>query len=119
MAKAKKPAKKSSKSDVIDVTVRKKILGKAPEEKHFILHDGKKLGTIYELIDELETMEDGIFKHYVHPGVNHFANWIEDVFEERSLAENLRKVERRIEAQKTILSHLLKELNKLAHKKGK
>ncbi len=94
---------------------RKKTLGKAPEEKHFVLNDGRKLSTLYELVDELETMSDKTFKEYVSSGVNHFANWINDVFDSKELAEELKQVEHRIGAKKAVFSHLLKELEKLAH----
>ena len=32
----------------VEVHVVKKTLGKAPEEYHFVLHDGRKLKSLYE-----------------------------------------------------------------------
>ena len=101
-----------------NATVRKKALGRAPEEKHFILKDGRKLSTLYELVDELETMSDKAYKEYLAPGVNHFANWVNDVFESEDLAGELKQVEGRIEAKKAVFNHLLKELGKLVNNKG-
>lgn len=94
----------------VKVTIRKQILGQAPEEKTFVLHDGRKLKTVYELIDELETMDDGVFREYVCDLRNDFANWINDVFSEVSLAGELRKIHTRIDTQRAILKHVVREL---------
>lgn len=116
---AKKAARNGKKKTTprVKVTVRKKMLGKAPEEKSFYLEDGRALQTVHELVDELETMTDETFREYVHHE-NHFANWIEGVFDQRSLAEELRQIEDRMEAQRAILKHLVRELTKLANKKA-
>ena len=100
----------------IKVTITKKILGKTPEQYSFYLQDGRKLRTIYELIDELETMSDETFRHYVTDMENHFANWIEKVFSEKYLAEEIRHVHNRIDTQRAILKHLVRELTKLTQK---
>lgn len=100
----------------IQVIIKQKLLGKAPEEKSFVLHDGRKLRTVYELIDELERMTDEQFREYVDGFRNDFANWIRDVFEAPSLAEEIAKTSHRIEAQRAILKELVRELKKLAPK---
>ena len=99
----------------IKVTITKKILGKAPEKYSFFLQDGRKLKTVYELIDELETMTEETFKHYVTETENHFANWIEHVFSEKNLAEEIRHIHNKIDTQKALLKHLVRELTKKAH----
>jgi hypothetical protein len=35
-------------------------------------------------------MSESIFRHHVHPGTNHFADWIRDVFGLSDLADRLR-----------------------------
>ncbi len=109
----KKAAKKAAKP-TIQVCVRKKTTGQAPEEKCFVLQDGRKLKTIYQLIDELETMTDEVFRHHVNDFRNDFANWIEHVFEDKSLAEEIRAVETRMEMQRALLKELVRELTKQA-----
>ena len=94
--------------------VRAQTLGKAPEEKTFVLKDGRKLRTVYELIDELETMNDSLFNEYANKTKNDFANWIRDVFSDRPLADELSKIQSRIDAQRAILKHVVRELKKLA-----
>ncbi len=98
----------------IKVTIVKKVLGKAPEKYSFSLHDGRKLRSVYELIDELETMTDETFKQYVTDAENHFANWIEHVFSEKDFANELRHAHNRIDAQRALLKKLVKELTKQA-----
>jgi len=114
-AKTVKRKKKAAKvKPQITVTIIKKSLGTAPEKYSFYLHDGRKLRTIYELIDELETMTEETFRHYVGETENHFANWIEHVFSDKHLADELRHIHNRIDAQRTILKHLVRELVKHA-----
>lgn len=96
----------------VKVTIERKIFGKAPEKHVFYLKDGRKLETIYELVDELETMREEMFKEFVNEADNHFANWIEHVFGEKSLADELRHAHDKIEAQRAILKHLVRELIK-------
>jgi len=95
------------------VTVRTKALGKAPEEKTFFLKDGRKLTTLYELIDELETMNDGVFNDYVNDMKNDFASWVEGVFGEKPLADEMRSIRNRMDTQRAVLKHVVRELKKL------
>src|SRR5574341_2453368 len=106
--------KKKVVKPAVKITIAKKILGRTPEKYSFYLHDGRKLHTIYELIDELETMSEENFRHFVTDTENHFANWIEHVFSEKHLADELRHVKNRIDTQRAILKHLVRELTKKA-----
>ncbi|MBI4148505.1 hypothetical protein HY490_04400 [Candidatus Woesearchaeota archaeon] len=98
----------------VEVHYYKKELGKAPTEKTFVLRDGRKLATLYELIDELDTMSDDAFREYVSWERNDFANWINDVFEVPDLATELRRAQSRIDAQHAIMKHIIRELAKLS-----
>lgn len=104
-----------------EVHVYKKELGRAPLEKSFVLHDGRKLRTLYELIDELEGMADDTFHAFVNEWKNDFANWTQDVFEAHDLANDLRRIEDKFGTQRAILKHFTRELQKLVppaeHKK--
>ncbi|RMD57437.1 hypothetical protein D6825_04000 [Candidatus Woesearchaeota archaeon] len=104
--------KKTAKAPKVKVTITKKILGKAPEKYSFYLQDGRVLRSIYDLIDELETMTQDAFNQYVSDVENHFANWVNDVFEESELAEDMRRARTAIETQRTLLKHLVRELTK-------
>ncbi|MEM2915997.1 MAG: hypothetical protein QXT19_01405 [Candidatus Woesearchaeota archaeon] len=115
---ARKPAKvvKAEPTTRLEVFYRKKEFGKAPVEKHFVLQDGRKIESLFQLIDELETMAEETFKSHVNEWKNDFANWIRDVFEAPSLAEEIQKIRDRIETQRAIMKHLLREVAQLASK---
>ncbi len=96
----------------ITFTITRKTLGKTPEQYTFQLTDGRKIKSVYELIDELETMTEDTFKKFVTGTENHFANWIEHVFSEKTLADELRHVHNQIDTQRALLKHLVRELTK-------
>ena len=94
----------------VEVIIRKKILGEAPEEHHFIVADGRKLKNIIELADALETMSEEIFMHHANEFRNDFSSWVKDVFYDHSLAEDISRARNRLETQIAILRRLVKEL---------
>ena len=97
----------------VEVHFVKKSLGKAPEEHHFVLHDGRKLKSLYELVDELETMSEDAFKDYVTEFKNDFANWTKDVFHTPELADELYKIKNKFDAQKAVMKHILRDVQSL------
>jgi len=103
------------KPTTVHVIITRKVLGKAPEKYCFNLSDGRKIRSVYELVDELETMSEENFRHFVTDTENHFANWIEGVFSEKALADELRHIKNKIDTQRAILKHLVRELAKKAH----
>jgi len=94
----------------IEVIIRKKILGEAPVEQHFVVADGKKLKNIVELADALETMSEEIFRHHANEFRNDFSSWVKDVFYDHSLAEDITRSKNKFETQIVILRRLVKEL---------
>jgi len=94
----------------VEVIIRKKLLGEAPVEHHFVVADGRKLKNIIELADALETMTEEIFSHHVNEAKNDFSNWVKDVFYDHSLAEDLSRAKNRLETQIVVLRRLVKEL---------
>ena len=109
---AKSNSKHSSKKQLqsVEVIIRKKVLGEAPEEHHFVVADGRKLKNIIELADALETMSEEIFRHHANEAKNDFSNWVKDVFYDHSLAEDISRAKNRLETQIAILRRLVKEL---------
>ena len=98
------------KDRMIEVIIKKKILGEAPEEHHFVVADGKKLKNVIELADALETMTEEIFKYHVNGSKNDFSNWVRDVFYDHSLADDLSTAKNKLEAQIAVLRRIVKEL---------
>ena len=101
----------------VKVTIVRKLLGKSPEKTSFNLHDGRRLQSVLELIDELETMSEEAFREYVTDTENHFANWVEHVFDDKLLAEDMRRIKNKMDTQRTILKHLVRDLLKEKNKK--
>jgi len=96
-----------------DITVKNKVLGEAPQEFHFVLKDGRRLKSIYDLIDSLEDMADDTFNFHVGNDKNDFSSWIKDIFEEEGLGSTLHGIEDRLETQRELLNHMVKELRKI------
>jgi len=121
---AKKKAKRVSGVNVIratkprkaiyEVTIRKKILGKAPEEYHFQLKSGEKLESLYDLIDAMTEMSEEVFRHHVNDMRNDFSTWIKDVFDDENLAKEIKYINHKVEAQATLMRKMIKELRKVA-----
>ena len=90
----KKASKKkvAAKKRVTTVKISSKVLGEAPIECEFVLTGGKKLKSLYELVDELEEMSEDVFTSHVNEMKNDFSSWIKDVFDEKSLANNIQKM---------------------------
>ena len=94
----------------VEVIIRKKVLGEAPVEHHFVVADGRKLKNIIELADALETMTEEIFRHHANEARNDFSAWVKDVFYDHSLAEDISRARNRLETQIVVLRRLVKEL---------
>ena len=100
------------KTERVEVTILKKTLGKAPEEFHFVLRDGRRLKSLYDLVDEFETMSEDVFHEYVTDARNDFANWTKDVFSAPDLADELHRLKSKFETQKAIMKHMLRDVQK-------
>ncbi len=109
-ATKKKNIKKAKPKTTIKISVSKKILEEAPEEFAFVLNDGRKLKSVQELTNSLETMSDDLFNYHVTDIKNDFANWIDDIFNESKLAEEMKKTKSRIETRIKLLQKLVDEV---------
>ena len=94
----------------IEIIVRKEVLGEAPVERHFVVADGRKLKSLVDLAKALETMSEEVFRHHVNDIRNDFSNWVNDVFQDAGLSEELAKVKDKAGSEIVLLRKLLKEL---------
>ena len=108
--KSSKLGSKEKKLQSLEVIIKKKVLGEAPVEHHFVVADGRKLKNIIELADALETMTEEIFRHHANEFKNDFSAWVKDVFYDHSLSEDISRAKNRLEAQIAVLRRLVKEL---------
>ena len=67
----------------------KQFLAEVGEEHSFVLADGKRLRSLYELRDALAYVEDHVFYHHVNEHKNDFSAWIYGVQKDKVLAELL------------------------------
>ncbi len=75
------------------------------EEEYFHVTDGSVVKSLRDLRTALSVMDDDIFKYHVEDG-NDFARWVEEVFDDATLAEELRKCETRDEMIQVLQKHL-------------
>jgi len=61
-------------------------------DKYFYLVDGNVLTNLKDLTSALKDMKKEIFNYHVTKDKNDFANWIENVFENKELAIKIRKI---------------------------
>lgn len=64
---------------------------KVPEDKAFVLSTGEKLLTLDELSEAINLIEPETFHAHVNEQKNDFAAWVDGVFEEHELAQQLRE----------------------------
>ena len=100
-----KPAKSK-----VEVTIKKQVLGEAPEEYHFVVADGKKLKNLKELVHALDTMSDEVFRSHVNEFKNDFANWTKDILKEDELSKQIVKLNSKIDTQMAVMKHMIKKL---------
>ena len=79
----------------------------APEHV-FHFQDGQKAHNLHALHQALETMSEETYQHHVDVDNNDFANWVEFVYRNKPLADDLRKAP----SQKAMLEVLDGELGK-------
>ena len=105
-------SKKNSKP-VTEVLISKEVYGEAPQKDHFVLSNGNKLKDLKELTQSLERMPDEIFRHHVNPIKNDFSSWVKDVFNENSLADDLKNLHSKVETELALQRHINARLEKL------
>lgn len=91
---------------------RIRLLEKVPPEVAFYLVDGRRLDSVLELVDALETMPEDIFRHHVNDVRNDFAHWITDIFREPCLGDVLKNCSDRRSAQVALLRSMVEKLKR-------
>ena len=109
VVKRKAPAK-AKKS--VYVKISSNILKEAPQEMEFYLSDGRRLKSIFELVDALEHMTEDMFREHVNEMKNDFSSWMKDVFSEPHVAKEMKKIQDRIETQKVLMKKLIEAAKK-------
>lgn len=69
----------------------KELDSNTEQENFFISADGKIIKNVLELKKALEGMKPEIFNLHVNSEKNDFYNWVKDIYEDKSLAEDIKK----------------------------
>ncbi len=104
--RGKKQVTVSPNSSKVEITIRRFI--DAPDDRKFVLNDGRVLKNIKELADALEHISDESFSHHANVHKNDFSRWVSDILQEKELAEDLQRVDNKLHAQIAILKHIAK-----------
>ncbi|MEK6946646.1 MAG: hypothetical protein AABX32_03480 [Nanoarchaeota archaeon] len=82
-------------------------------EFYFKLINGKSIKNILGLADDLDKIPDEVLYHHVNPQRNDFSNWLRDIFKQKKLADEISKVQSRLEIQVILLKFIVKQLKRL------
>lgn len=93
-------------------TKKKRVFRKVSEDKAFQLQSGEQLLHYVELADALADMQDDVLKHHVTEDRHDFAAWIEHVFKDKQLAQEIEPLTSKRDIRTAIYRHLVhKHLN--------
>jgi|SRR3989344_8332513 len=93
-----------------------KILSDVNQNSCFWIHNGSIVRNLYELIHNLESINDETFNYHVDKTKNDFANWIRDIIQDDKLSKDLNKAASRKAALK-LVSKRISELEKIVYAK--
>src|SRR3989344_4354227 len=109
-------AKKQKAEDKKNEIVEKKLLSTAPEQHHFFVADGTRIGNLPQLVGALETMHEDTYNFHANSERNDFSNWVRDIFQDDELAESLKTIATKTEAQLVVAKRLKSFLSLFAWK---
>ncbi len=92
-----------------EMAAAKSLLTEPAQHNHVFVADGSVIKNVAELVWALDIMNEDTYKFHANGENNDFSNWIEDIFGEQKLAEDLKTSASKSEAQLAIAKRLLKE----------
>ena len=84
----------------------KRYLGDAAPEQCFWVNNGPILKNMDELANAFLQMSNETFKHHVNSDKNDFSAWVNDVFGDKKLANDLLSSKNKISAAKKVTARL-------------
>lgn len=103
------PSKTNKKSSRKKAAKKKAVsFTKAKGNARFMRSDGKQIASLIDLADQLHEMADDVFYHHVTPDRNDFATWVNDVFKEAQLAEEIAKTSTPNDSCYVVMRHIIK-----------
>ncbi len=95
-----------------DLVLKKNVYGHVPEEYHFHVVDGRKIGDLKELVQVLPKMDHAVLQHHVNAAKHDFSAWVNDVFKEPELAAELKKAQSPAALELALQRHVNKKLER-------
>lgn len=86
------------------------LAGNVSVEHYFILCNGQPLKNVLELADAVEDLRDEIFLYHVTPDKNDFATWINDIYADSDLANELANVKDKTRMKIVLYRNIIKRL---------
>ncbi len=74
--------------------------------QYFVFNNGIRVKNLKELAEQLDKIDKKTFGHYVNSKKNDFSNWINHVFNEKKLADELREIKNIEETKSKILEYI-------------
>lgn len=104
----KRPAKRSMKKGAQKKRRSSKKIGLiyADDDRCFWVTNGVVISNLIDLGDELSHMAEKVFKYHVNKERNDFADWVEKVLGDRTLAKELRRSRKPSTARTVVMRRL-------------
>ena len=83
------------------------LLKDVKEDQAFFLADGTTLKNIKDLLDAVRTMDENTFLHHVNDKKHDFHNWVNEVHQDKQLADSLFKARNQQTVHKAIHRRIL------------
>lgn len=83
-------------------------------DRSFVVADGSRFGSIWELGTNLRIMNPDIYGHHVSEEKNDFAIWVGDVHNDKVLVERLLGAKNNEHAAKIVVNHVVQKLHAAA-----
>lgn len=94
----------------------RQILSDTPEENAFYLSDGRTIRNLKDLSNTLKDMDKETWSFHVNKEKNDFYNWISQVFDDRKLANDIKRT-KNIRIMQSKINRRVKQLKKIINKK--
>jgi hypothetical protein len=99
-------SKSSLKKPAVISKTPNKVLVCADNETCFWTTDGEILHDLKDLCDAFDRMSISVFSHHVNETKNDFADWVENILNDKDCAMALRKSKQPKTAKSTVMRHL-------------
>jgi len=81
--------------------------------KEFHLADGTSINSVASLANKLRIISDATFNYHVNSNKNDFANWVDHVYGNKALANEMKKAKTREWLRSILQKHMIEERKKL------